>query len=486
MKKTLLFLSLSFSVLANCQYLVSITPLNTYSINSIQNTLNQSGWSISNATVNAVNSFKVTYNTVDGAGNSTIASGAVYIPQKANCEYAPITVYEHGTEFKKSNVPSTGSYYKQGLLFSTTGYISLLPDYIGLGVSTGTHLYHHSETEATATIDLIRAVREYLDTATATIKDNGELFITGYSHGGHAAMATNKYIQDHNLNAEFNIKACAPLSGAYALNGAQFDMIFDVDSAYYASAFLPYIMASYQEIYGNLYQNFNEVYDSPYDTQIENYLTAGTASGLAWQFMLGLDGKYYNFMQDSVLQNILADITRDTHPINVALKNNNLYDWIPNSPIRMIYCGQDSMVSPNNSIFTLDTMLTLGATNVDAINIDPNGDHNSCFEPATTYALTWFDSLATKCSYAGLLTENNTNDSEILVYPNPAINTIYLSHVNLSEVNLNIINTLGQTITNYTISNQTININELDKGIYYIIISDSKTNKHSKVRFVKL
>ena len=199
MKKITLSLFLAFSVgFCLSQTLVSATQLSSRSTAQVQGTLNAYGWNASSMTLNPVVSYAITYNTVDVHGNATVASGAVYLPTLNSCEYAPMIAYNHGTEFKRNNVPSNGSYSGQGLYFSATGFISVLPDYLGMGVNSGIHPYQHAESEATATIDLIRAVREFLDTNTV-IHDNGQLFLTGYSQGGHAAMATNKYIEENSI-----------------------------------------------------------------------------------------------------------------------------------------------------------------------------------------------------------------------------------------------------------------------------------------------
>ena len=476
-----LFALVLLSFAMEAQQLVSITPLASHSVNVVQAYLNGYGWSYNSPDLNPVSSYKVVYNTTDVHGNPTVASGAVYIPSLSNCNYAPIIAYEHGTEFDRNNVPSKNKYIGRGIYFSTTGYIAVMPDYLGLGDNAGIHLYQHAETDATATLDFIRAVRTYLDTTSAiSLMDNGQVFITGYSQGGHAAMATLKYIEDNSLESEFDVQACAPLSGAFDQTGAQFDLIFDGDSNYYASPFLPYIIGAYQEAYGNIYQSYDAIYDATHATQIQNYLTSGTYDFSQWLGMLGTN--YYNFMQDSVLQNILADANRDSHPLNVALRANNLYNWAPNTPLRMLYCGSDSMVAPENSMNTLDSMLALGATDVQALNLLQSGDHNSCFIPATTYALNWFDSLAVKCqNYASI---EDLGALNIKLYPNPANDLITIEGLNIKNNTIFIQNTLGQNIpTRFLTSNQ-IDINHLPSGIYFVIIGEGN-QQLKRLKFIK-
>jgi len=65
-----------------------------------------------------------------------------------------------------------------------------MPDYIGLGKGDKFHLYQNSESEATASIDMLLAIQEL--NIEFGIKTNKQLFLTGYSQGGHACMATHK------------------------------------------------------------------------------------------------------------------------------------------------------------------------------------------------------------------------------------------------------------------------------------------------------
>ena len=473
-----LIASILITSTAFSQQLISITPLSSHTLSNVQSYTGI--WSPAVADLNPVKSYKVTYNTTDAHGNPTVASGAVYIPTLTDCDYAPILAYEHGTEFLRNNVPSKNKYVERAIYFSTTGYITVLPDYLGLGDNPGIHMYQHSETEATSTLDLVRAVRQYLDTATNQLKDNGQFFITGYSHGGHAAMATNKYIEDHSLAGEFNVVASAPLSGAFDQTGAQFDLIFDGDSNYYASPFLPYILASYQEAYGNLYQSYAAIYKPSHAAQIELFVNSGTKTMTQWAMMLGTN--YYGFMQDSVLQNILADVNRDTHPINKALRANNLYDWVPQNPVRMFYCGSDSMVAPANSTNTLDAMIALGATQVEAVNALQSGDHNSCFIPATKGALTWFNTMAIKCSVASV---EDLDKNTIILYPNPTTHILKIEGIELSNYDVSIHSSLGQKFGNNTIVDNQIDVGEFPTGVYFITLSNKQDLSVKHLKFVK-
>ena len=71
---------------------------------------------------------------------------------------------------------------------------------------------------------MIRAAREFI-TNDLNLIDNSQVFLTGYSQGGHACMATHKYIHENSLQSEFDVIASAPCSGPYDLSGIMADTI---------------------------------------------------------------------------------------------------------------------------------------------------------------------------------------------------------------------------------------------------------------------
>src|ERR1051326_8920384 len=99
-----------------------------------------------------------------------------------------------------------------GLAFATSGYAVAMPDYLGLGDSPGLHPYHHARSEATASVDMLRAARAFC--AANGFQLNGRLFLAGYSQGGHATMALLRELETWHMN-EFTVTACAPMAGAY-------------------------------------------------------------------------------------------------------------------------------------------------------------------------------------------------------------------------------------------------------------------------------
>ena len=449
---------------AKSQYLLESESLHLATKAELQIYVDFLGLSDSIGEINGVEIFKILYNTVDVFGDPTVASGAIYVPQ-VDSDSLPMVSNQHGTVMDYRKVPSRRSEDLAGYFFGANGYITVMADYLGLGENPGIHPYIHWESEATASIDMIRAAREFLNDSLG-IRDNNQLFLAGYSQGGHATMALHKYIQVNNLKDEFNVVASAPMSGAYSLSSAQINMILNEDSSYYKSEFLPYILSSYNLVYGNLYTDYSQYYDPPYDSII----AAWDASGIYFENVTAgfLPDTYYDFMQDSVLDNIREN---PNHPVNVALRKNDLHNWAPQEPVRMLYCEMDTMVTPQNSIMALDTMTALGAPDVRAINVYSQGDHGSCILPAHFYTLAWFDSLAVKSNPTLDFGEISSNP-EIQVYPNPTAGLLTIEVAEYDLHQIEIVSLSGQSVFNSTLEGpiMQVDLSSFQKGIYFLTI----------------
>lgn len=81
---------------------------------------------------------------------------------------------------------------------------------MGLGYGPGLYPDVHAASEATATIDMLRATRNYCQQNAIGL--NGQVFLFGYSQGGHATAAAQKMIEEKYPH-EFTITASAPMAG---------------------------------------------------------------------------------------------------------------------------------------------------------------------------------------------------------------------------------------------------------------------------------
>ena len=414
-----------------------------------------------------VETYKIIYNTIDALGNPTIASGAFCIPISEDCSNFPMAVYEHGTSLRKVDVPSYDVQEAYiGKIFSSGGYNVIMPDYIGMGESPGLHPYCHGESEATATLDMIRAVREgeTLGLIPGMTQDNGELFLTGYSQGGHAAMATHKYVEDNNLLSEFNILASAPCSGPYEITGAMADTI--LAASYSNPGYIVYLMASYQSVYGNLYNTYSDILRSPYDQIVVPYFNGDNTTLGMGSLNNQLPTIIQELVVDSVLQNFLNSASDFSHPLWQAMSDNDNHDWTPERPVRMYYCTGDEQVSFQNALAAEATMQGNGADNVEAIYMG-DGMHNECVLPSLSDVYYWFDTIRTPC---------NTNGLEVVkldgveIFPNPVIDELEIQIVSPGKNQIIISDGFGKQVEYIQNVQNSIKISmsDYDSGCYFI------------------
>jgi hypothetical protein len=408
---------------------------------------------------NGVTMLKIIYNTTDPQGEPTIASGAIFIPIVNNCSF-PIGVYCHGTIYLKEDVPSRNNGEALvGKYLGAFGYIGVLPDYLGLGDSPGLHPYMHAATEASATIDLMRATLEYC--AENGIEFNDQVFLTGYSQGGHAAVATLKEIET-NLSEEFNVVACAGGSGPYDMSGIQGSTVAE-DIPYESPEYLPYIIFSYQLVYGNLFNAPADFLMTPYDETLPPLFDGLTPGGMIAAAMPNIPN------QIIVPAELEAFNTDPNHPMKLALQDNDLYDWAPQTPLRLYYCTGDLQVFHENALFAQTTMESNGAADVTAINMG-TGNHGACAAPTLFDALAWFDTLKQVCSVSVVELEQ----TRILMFPNPASNQVQLQFAEYGIWNLKVLDITGKTVLQHQFSGTYIDLNlsSIQSGIYVITVNE--------------
>jgi hypothetical protein len=353
--------------------------------------------------------YHLQYRTVGGSNESTTASGALMVPfgGAAKCHGSrPIVLYAHGTTTDRDfNIASlhdkpNGEGLAIAALFATQGYIVVAPNFAGYDSSTlPYHPYLIADQQSKDMIDALAAARRSLPTAAAaTTRDDGRVYITGYSQGGYVAMATHRAMQA----AGMAVTASAPMSGPYAL-AAFVDAIFAgrVNGGAPVSAAL--LITAYQRAYGNMYSSPTEVFEPQYAPGIETLLPstllrselyaqgklparalfsptppspefsditpATTPANLSMVFARGFGAG--NLVRNEYRLTYLLD--EQAHPdggwpttttggtasspglpLRQALKRNDLRDWTPSAPVLM--CGG----SEDPTVFWFNTQLMQG------------------------------------------------------------------------------------------------------------------------------
>jgi hypothetical protein len=328
-----------------------------------------------------VSMFRMIYETIDPLGLPTQASGLLVVPEGDTAW--PMLAYQHATALQRTNVPSRFNLEGfLGIFIASDGYLTVLPDYLGLGDSPGLHPYLHAASEASATVDMLRASRDLI--ATNGIAWNGQLFLTGYSQGGHATMAAHREIETFHTN-EFTVTACAPMAGPYDLSGTlRSDFVGNrpIPNDY----FYAYFMAAFREVYG-WPENWSELFREPFAGAVSGVFDgrAGTEEVSA-----AYGGDLRAALQPAVLESLRND---PGHPLRRALAANDVFDWTPRAPVRFFHCAADRDVLPANTTVAMERFLSRGATNVSRADPDPEAGHVECAFPSTGAVRAWLETF---------------------------------------------------------------------------------------------
>ena len=402
-------------------------------------------------TTYGVRTYKLIYHTVAADSSPTTASGLLIVPQGAPCKI-PILSYQHNEITRKSDAPSR---YKQewyvGLAAASIGFISVLPDYLGLGDGQGLHPFLHLQSQATATIDMIRAAKEIVDTTGA--QPNSQLFLGGYSEGGYATMAAHQYIQTY-LGGQLHVTASAAIAGYYDMSGTMVQQIIS-DSIYTQPYYLPYLLFGYNSVY-HYYTADSDMLVYPYDSTLHP-LFNGTKS------ISTINAQMPNVPKHIMHQDQIDSIKNDsTNFLRVLLKKNDAYNWSPTSPLHLFFCNADEQVPYQNTVAAYQHFVQNGSTMVDTINAGPSYTHYLCAEFSVLIAIQLFTGLRSQPITSTIHISNDTSAT------NPCGSAIVLPSLGMPPYTVHWSN--GDTTTTTS---------HLSAGTYYVTITDQSLCTHT-------
>lgn len=422
-----------------------------------------------------VDLYKILYETPDIHGVLDTASGLLIVPSTIEDTY-PLLCYQHGTVNGRLDVPSElegGA--ELAILFGGLGYVVVAPDYLGLGEARGVHPYVHADTEASAAIDMLRAARDYGDQNNVLLND--QVFVTGYSQGGHAAMAAHRSMEQ-NFSSEFTVTASAPMSGPYSISEAMRDFTLG-DDPYTFVGYIAWVALSYDEAY-DIVDDLSDFFKPQYvpsvelfrDEQIDLLTLTISMIGLLNQGGQGINPKFT--LRDNVRDII---INGEDHPIYNALKANDVYDWAPTAPTRLFYCSGDDQVTFQNSILAEETMNNNGAADLAAMNLGANLNHGGCVTPATEATIDFFAQFQEITTGVFDVEQDETLFS---IQPNPVKETLFvdLDDAITNDFQLQLTDVNGRLILNRQTTNSSrlsVDLSALSPGVYFLnIIADQR------------
>lgn len=307
--------------------------------------------------------YRIFYKTHDYKNNEITASGLVYIPEIENY-YVPLVCYQHGTAIQKQEVPSISAdmnYYVPFIMASETGTLVCAADYIGLGFSDSSHHFYEPTEEANSVVDMLGSVQILLNKTYRPLRFNSDIFLMGYSQGGHATLAAQRKLEIKYPN-QFHIKASAPMASWFALEkSSQLNILKDSVSFSFSGAYA-FLINSLQTTQ-QIYPSYASVFVRPYDS-LTNVVFDGTKT-------IGyIDTKYPDYFYNTLQPSFRNEIRNNTSNIflQAVKKYDVINDWIPKAPTRFYHSINDEIAFYQNSEIAYNTFKQKGG-NVELINI---------------------------------------------------------------------------------------------------------------------
>jgi hypothetical protein len=323
-----------------------------------------------------VSLYRVEYHTVDPHNVPTIASGVIALPLDQPGPL-PFFSFQHGTILRRTSVASVNGFDVISMWLGGRGYITVLPDFLGLGVSEMLHPYMVSIPSATAVVDMIRAGRHLCDSLNFSFSE--QLFLSGYSEGGYVTMAAHKYIEEE-LAEEIQVTASAPCAGPYDLSTVMYDLMMTPEP-YGSPYYLPYTVLAYDDVY-ELFTSPSEYFIPPYDTLLPPLFDGNHSGNEVNNVMPAIP-------MDIFLPEFVEEITSDPeHPLRQALQENDVYPWVPHAHVTLLHSIDDELVPVENTLNTYDYFIEHGAENVE-IYVDNLGSHGQAASILLLAAIAW-------------------------------------------------------------------------------------------------
>ncbi len=317
-----------------------------------------------NTTVFGYVAYKIPYKTTDENDIEVEVSGLMVVPTGLpDGTGLSLVSDDHGTIFANYEAPTviaetTGAPDGAPIIFTAlAGFVTLQPDYIGFGDSTDTHPFVLKKSLANATVDFITAARKFaIDN---NINLNGQLFLTGYSEGGYAALAT---LQKIEADGEIEVAMTAPMAGPYAMNEMAMGVL--IQPALSVPSFMANVGYSYANAYG---KDLNNTINEPYASKLETLFNGDfNRTQIDAELTIHTTGEHglFNevFVNDFFLNN--------NNWFKQAMIENNVHTWGPQTPVRLVHCEGDKVIPYDISLLAEATMNAYNATDVSIVPVE--------------------------------------------------------------------------------------------------------------------
>lgn len=292
-----------------------------------------------NKNFQGVRTIKIIYKTVDQENKPIEASGMLMIPESIEGN-EPLISIQHGTLSEKSQAPSNSvlgsNEFTLGCLISSIGSVVAISDYVGYGHSADKkHPYQHKENTAQSTYDFLLAVFEYLERE--NIPTNDELFLMGYSQGGHATMALHQKIEEES---QLTVTHSIPAAGAYNITQFTQEILSKDEDLEFMGSYV-WVIEVYNQMYPSLQRPLDFYFNKPYVTKLLQLEEIDKPVDLSL-----IDPNPQKLFKKELIDNILNGTDKVLLDV---ITQNDVFDWKPTAPITLFHGTRDDYVYPSNS-----------------------------------------------------------------------------------------------------------------------------------------
>ncbi|MFF4252247.1 alpha/beta hydrolase family protein [Streptomyces sp. NPDC001663] len=362
--------------------LVSVTPVADRDAGQVREFL--TGRDVSADPVRyGVRAYRLTYRTVDPHGKPTTATGLLTLP-KGGPRHLDLVSDTHGTMVTRSYAPSASEDFGRipSYLNASAGRAVAAPDYLGLGSGPGLHPYMDTASSVTASVDMLRAARTAADRLGRPL--NGDVYATGFSQGGQVAMALGRALEG-GADGHFRLKALAPVSGPYDLEGQEVPALYDgrvndISGVLYIS----YWLVAQNRLHP-IYKDPSEVFRAPYASRVENLFDGSHDEE---EVVKGLAPDVKNLLTPSFYERL----RHPSGPLLDAMRAaDHTCDWKPDVPVRLYAGDDDTDVPIGNTRTCARTLAGQGAR----VRVVDQGavDHFGSFAVSAPQVVRFFDGL---------------------------------------------------------------------------------------------
>lgn len=311
------------------------------------------------------------------------ASGLVCFP-KTPGNY-PVLSFQNGTNTLHSDAPSedpNGEMASMLECIASLGFVVVIPDYIGFGISSNLpHPYLDAKSSTQSILDMLRAVKELGNDDKIVAKPTKNLFIFGYSQGGWATLQLQKTIEK-DYSSEFNLKASSCGGGPYSIEYMT-DFIVNKD-VYPMPYFLAYVLNTYVTI-GSVTNPLNDFIQAPYASKVPG-LFDGEHSGGA------INAELTTQMASLLTPDFRTSYTSAAKfaEFRSALLSNSVVAWNLSTPTKLYHGSADTYIPAGVSQKMLADFQAKGSTSKIELVTIPGADHSTAVAPVALKTMLWF------------------------------------------------------------------------------------------------